>query len=63
MQFYGKMEAFQRKCMIEKPNMMEPFFNVEEGLNISPLTVHISLEIRLLMRKIKHAIYWHKRGY
>ena len=55
MQFYGKMEGFQRKCMLESPNMMESFFNVEEGLNISSLTVYISLEIRPLIRKIKHA--------
>ena len=48
MQFYGKMEAFQRKYMIEKPNMVEPFFNVEEGLKISPLTVYSILEIRSL---------------
>ena len=55
MQFYGKMEEFQRKCMLEPPNMMEPFFNVEEGLNISPLTVYISPEIRSLISQIFNA--------
>ena len=56
MQFYGKMEAFQRKCMTEKPNMAEPFFNVEEGLQIGPLTVYLMLENRSHIIQTKHAI-------
>ena len=55
MQFYGKMEEFQRKCMIEIPNMVEPFLNVEERLKISPLTVYSMLEIRSLKSQTKHA--------
>ena len=60
MQFYGKYGELQRKCMIERPNMVEPFLNVEEGLKIGPLTVYIRLKIRSLIIQTKHAKYWHK---
>ena len=49
MQFYGKYERLQSKCMIKFPNMVEPFFNVEEGLKIGLLTVHIKLRNRSLI--------------
>ncbi len=49
MQFYGKYEELQNKYMMESPNMVEPFFNVEEGLKIGPLTVYCMLENRSLM--------------
>ena len=32
--------------MIERPNRVEPFFNVEAGLKIFPLTVYIMLKNR-----------------
>ena len=35
--------------MIERPNRVEPFLNVEEGLKIGPLTVYIMLENRSLI--------------
>ena len=56
MQVYGKMEEFQRKCMLEPPNMVEPFFNIEEGLKISPLTANVMLENRSHIIQTKHAI-------
>ena len=61
MQFYGKYGELQRKCMIERPNMVEPFFNVEEGLKIGPLKVYIRLENGSLIIQTKHVKYWHKR--
>ena len=61
MQFYGKLEELQSKCMIEPPNMVEPFLNIEEGLKISPLTVYLRLENGSLIIQTKHAKYWHKR--
>ena len=55
MQVYGKMGEFQRKCMLEPPNMVETLFNVEEGLKISLLTVYSMLEIRSFKSQTKHA--------
>ena len=46
--------------MIEVPNKVEPFFNVEEGLKIGRLTVYIRLENGSLIIQTKHAKYWHK---
>ena len=63
MQFYGKLEELQSKCMIEPPNMVEPFFNIEEGLKIGPLKVYFMLENRSLKSQTKHAKYWHKERY
>ena len=63
MQVYGKYGELQRKCMIEGPNMVEPFFNVEEGLKIGPLKVYIRLENGSLKSQTKHAIYWPKEWY
>ena len=53
----------QRKCMIERPNMVEPFFNVEQGLKIGPLTVYVMLEIRSLIGLIFHAKTRVKHGF
>ena len=41
--------------MIERTNRVEPFFNVEEGLKMSPLTVYLMLEIRSLISQIFNA--------
>ena len=41
--------------MIERPNMVEPFFNVEEGLKISTISVHEILQFRSHIGKIFNA--------
>ena len=56
MQFYGNLKGIQSRCMIERPNRVEPFFNVEEGLKISPFTVYVMLENRSHIIQTKHAI-------
>ena len=41
---------------MENENKVDPFFNVEEGLKISPLTVNVMLENRSHIIQTKHAI-------
>ena len=41
--------------MIELPNMVEPFFNVEEGLKTSLLIVYYMLKNRLYTSQIYYA--------
>ena len=45
----GTKEGYNGKWYMEVPNSGEPFFNVEEGLKISLLTVYIMLQNRLHM--------------
>ena len=49
--------------MIERPNRVEPFFNVEEGIKICPLIVYIMLENRSLVGWKKHAKTRVKHGF
>ena len=48
---------------MEIPNKVDPFFNVEEGLKIGPLTVYIVLENRSLIGLIFHAKTRVKHGF
>ena len=49
--------------MIERPNRVEPFFNVEEGLKMSLLTVYIMLKNRSHAGQKFHAKMWHIKEY
>ena len=42
----GPKREYKGKYNMEVPNSVEPFFNVEEGLKISLLTVHEKLQNR-----------------
>ena len=49
MQEWGRKEEYKGRYNMDVPNGVEPFFNVEEGLKISLLSVYIMLENKLLM--------------
>ena len=42
----GVKEGYNDKYNMEAPKSVEPFYNVVEGLTISPLTVYIMLKNR-----------------
>ena len=45
----GPKEEYKGEYIMEVPNSVEPFFNVEEGLKISLISVYNMLENRFLM--------------
>ena len=45
----GPKGEYKGKYNMEVPNGVEPFFNVEEGLKISLISVYNMLKNRLLM--------------
>ena len=49
MQEWGRTEEYKGRRNMEIPNGVEPFFNVEEGLEISLIPVINMLKNRLLM--------------
>ena len=49
MQEWGRKEEYKGRYNMETPNGVEPFFNVEEGLKISLISVYNMLENKLLM--------------
>ena len=49
MQEWGRKEEYKGRYNMEVPNGVEPFFNVEEGLKISLISVYNMLKNRLLM--------------
>ena len=49
MQEWGIKEEYKGKYNMEVPNGVEPFFNVEEGLKISLISVYNKLENKFLM--------------
>ena len=49
MQKWDQKEEYKGEYNMEVPNSVEPFFNVEEGLKISLISVYNMLENRFLM--------------
>ena len=49
MQEWGIKEEYKGRYNMEVPNGVETFFNVEEGLKISLISVYNMLKNRLLM--------------
>ena len=48
MQEWGRKEEYKGRYNMEIPNGVEPFFNVEEGLKMSLISVYNMLKNRLL---------------
>ena len=49
MQEWGRKEEYKGRYNMEVSNGVEPFFNVEEGLKISLISVYNMLKKRLFM--------------
>ena len=49
MQEWGRKVEYNGRYNMEAPNGVEPFFNVEEGLKISLISVYHMLENKFLM--------------
>ena len=49
MQEWGRKGEYKGRYNMEVPNGVEPFFNVEEGLKISLISVYNMLKNRFLM--------------